>query len=153
MELKGDRLFGDNGRNPFSTPQGYFDELPLEIQKQMSKGMQSKVSHRMLSILKHRVAVSFGVLFFVGVAYSGYRYSKSADDAMIKPDEYFEFVSSNSGEFNEQELIKILDSEKKVASKKNLKKESDRIIEYLVNQQLETAAVEALYKDQQNEVN
>jgi hypothetical protein len=155
MELKGDRLTDRRGVTPFSVPKGYFDSLPLDIKNRVAKGEEPKVHIRYFHSLKHQIGISLGVLFFIGIAYSGYRYNKAMDDTMIQSDDYFEFVSNNAGEFNEQELIKVLKSgDKKVTTKKSLRRESDKLIEYLVNQQqVETAAVEALYKEQQNEFN
>ena len=154
MDFKGDRLNEGKRENPFSVPEGYFDKLPLEIHNRISKGNESgSRSFSLIGLIKHQVGISLGVLFFVGVAYSGYRYNKMSEDSMIQPNDYFEFVSSNTGDFSEQDLIKALTSEKKEVSKKAQKRESDKIIEYLVDEQLETSAIEALYKDQQNELN
>jgi hypothetical protein len=143
MEFKGNKVTEKMKRqSPFTVPDGYFDGLPSEIQNRIAAGKASKPSIDYFHLFKHQMGISIGVLVFAAVAYTGYRYNKYVDEAVVQPNDYYEYVSYNSGEFNEQELLGELNSEKKGLSKKALKRESNKIIDYLVDQQIETAAVE-----------
>lgn len=128
--------------SPFSVPDGYFDGLPSEILNRIAEGKASKPSRNYFHLFKHQMGITVGVVFFAVVAYSGFRYNRYVDEAVVQPEDYYEYVSNKADEFNEQELLGELNSDKKVVSKKALKKESDRIIEYLVDQQVDVSAVE-----------
>jgi len=145
MDFNGDKL---RRQSPFAVPDGYFEGLPSEIQSRIAAGKASKPSVDYLHLFKHQMGITVGVLFFAAVAYSGFKYNQIADEAVVQSEDYYEYVSNNSGDFNEQDLIGELDRGKHIVSKKSLKKESDKIIEYLVEQQVETSAVEdELYKN------
>jgi hypothetical protein len=149
MEFKGDRLTDKMRRqNPFAVPDGYFDDLPSKIQNRISEKKVTKPSVGFLHLFKHQIGITFGVVFFAAVAYSGYKYNQYMDESVVQADDYYEYVTNNAGEFNEQEIIGVLESDKKTISKKAMKKESEKIIDYLLEQQVETSAVEdELYKN------
>lgn len=143
MEFKGNKVTDKmKVQSPFAVPDGYFESLPSEIQNRIAERKASKPSIDYFHLFKHQMGITIGVLFFAAVLYTGYRYNKYADEAVVQPNDYYEYVSYNSGEFNEQDLLGELNSEKKIVSKKTLKRESNKIIDYLVDQQIETAAVE-----------
>jgi hypothetical protein len=145
MDFNGDKM---RRQSPFAVPDGYFEGLPSEIQSRIAAGKASKPSVDYLHLFKHQMGITVGVLFFAAVAYSGFKYNQFADEAVVQADDYYEYVSNNSGDFNEQDLIRELNRSNHVVSKKTLKKESDKIIDYLVEQQVETSAVEdELYKN------
>ena len=139
-------------QNPFKVPNGFFDDLPSQIQQRIAEANIVKPQFNLMHLVKHQIGVAFGVLFFIAIAYTGYRYNNYNEESIVQPDDYYEFVTTNSGSFSEQELIKVLNSDKKVASKKALKKESDKIIQYLVDQQVDIAIIEEIYNNQQNEI-
>jgi len=149
MEFKGNKDTDKMGsKNPFAVPDGYFEGLPSEIQNRITAGKALKPSVDYFHLFKHQMGITMGVLLFAAAAYTGFRYNKYVDEAVVQPNDYYEYVSSNSSDFSEQELVNVLNSDKKVISKRTLKKESDRIIDYLVDQQVETAVVEEeLFKD------
>lgn len=149
MEFKGNRMTDKMGKqSPFAVPDGYFEGLPSEVQNRIAARKALKPSINYLHLFKHQMGITVGVLFFAAVAYTGYRYNKLVDEAVVLPEDYYEYVSNNTEDFNEQDLILEIKTSKAVASKKVLKRESDKIIDYLVDQQVDVAAVEEeLYKD------
>lgn len=138
--------------NPFTVPDGYFEELPSRIQDKLSVSTHENASISIISVLKHRVGIATGILLFMAAGYSGYRYNKYVDEKAVLPEDYYEFVSANSSEFSEQEIIRVLNGDKKVASKKALKKESDKLIQYIVDQQVDLDAIEDEYNNGSNEI-
>lgn len=147
-----DRETNNYKANPFAVPNGYFEKLPLQIQDKLaaSNGHNAKISFA--SVLRHRVGIASGILLFMVAGYSGYRYNNYMDDKAVLPEDYYEFVSSNSSEFSEQEIIRVLNGDKTVASKKAQKKESDKLIQYIVDQQIDLDAIEDEYKKGSNEI-
>jgi hypothetical protein len=131
-ELKGDSM------NPFSVPDGYFDELPSRIQEKVtSETKEQNWFFKTVQYIKPQLVLGFMIIAFAITSISVFDFILSnRDKADINKELFTRTIEVDPYEFTEQHFIDVLlDDNKDVIEKKKI--ETDYYINYLVNEDID----------------
>ena len=131
-ELKG------NGTNPFSVPEGDFENFPLRMQERIASKDQETWMVRILQFLKPQVAliIMFIAFAFISVTAINYILSNHKNSG-VNNDMYTRIMDVDASEYTEQHFIDVLlDDDKEIVQKKE-KIETDYYINYLVDDDID----------------
>lgn len=127
----------DHNKNPFSTPEGYFEDLPTRIQDRIiSENKEYNWVIRLFSYIKPQFALGFMIVAFAAIAYTTTTFILSDQRNAIETDLYTRTIEVDPSEFTEQHFIDVLlEDEKKIEEQK--KEETDLYIHYLVDEDID----------------
>lgn len=134
---KPEKLKGDN-INPFSVPEGYFENFPTKMQEKISSEQKGQIwILKVFQYVKPQLALSFMIIAFAVIAITTVDYILSSrNEADMGTDYFTRIIEVDASEFSEQHLIDILlKDEKTLIKKKEI--ETDHYINYLVNEDID----------------
>ena len=131
-ELKG------NTMNPFSVPDGYFENFPSKMQEKISSEQQEpswvlKIMH----YVKPQFALGFMIVAFAVISITTVNYILSTrNESGLNSDLYTRIIEVDASEFTEQHFIDVLlEDEKEIIEKKKI--ETDYYINYLIDEDID----------------
>jgi hypothetical protein len=131
-ELKG------NNNNPFSVPEGYFEDFPTKIQERIiSENKEYAWAIKLFRYIKPQFALGFIIIAFAVIAITTVDFILSnRTNTGIDSDLYTRIIEVDASEFSEQHFIDVLlEDEKKIDDHKQ--EESDFYIHYLVDENID----------------
>ena len=131
-ELKG------NNNNPFSVPEGYFENFPTKIQERIiSENKESVWAIKLFRYIKPQFALGFIIIAFAVIAITTVDFILSnRTNTDIDSDLYTRIIEVDASEFSEQHFIDVLlEDEKKIDDHKQ--EESDFYIHYLIDENID----------------
>lgn len=130
-----EKLKGNN--NPFSVPEGYFENFPTRIQERIvSENKEHAWILKLFRYVKPQFALGFMIIAFAAIAISTVNFILSNRSTKIDSDYYTRILEVDPSEFSEQHFIDVLvDDEKKIDEEK--KEETDYYINYLVDEDID----------------
>lgn len=128
----------ENKNNPFSVPEGYFENFPSRIQEkivadQKEPGWVLKLFY----FAKPQLALGFMILGFalIAITVTDTIMTKQAKSP-VGSDVYTRIIEVDASEYSEQQFIDILiEDEKKII--KNNEKETDQYFHYLMDENID----------------
>jgi hypothetical protein len=127
-----------NSINPFSVPDGYFDEFPSRIQEKVtSETKELNWLFKTVLYIKPQLVLGFMIIAFAITSISVFDFILSnRDKADINKGLFTRTIEVDPYEFTEQHFIDVLlDDNKDVIEKKKI--ETDYYINYLVNEDID----------------
>ena len=131
-ELKG------NNYNPFSVPEGYFENFPTKIQERIiSENKEYAWAIKLFRYIKPQFALGFIIIAFAVIAITTVDFILSnRTNTGIDSDLYTRIIEVDASEFSEQHFIDVLlEDEKKIDDHKQ--EESDFYIHYLIDENID----------------
>jgi len=131
-ELKG------STNNPFSVPEGYFENFPTHMQEKIiSESKQDNWALRLVNIVKPQFALGFIIIAFGIIAYTAVNFILSNRvPGSIDSGYYTRIIEVDASEYSEQQFIDILlENEEKINKQKQ--EETDFYINYLVDEDID----------------
>jgi hypothetical protein len=128
----------ENSINPFSVPDGYFDEFPSRIQEKVtSETKEQNWFFKTVQYIKPQLVLGFMIIAFAITSISVFDFILSnRDKADINKELFTRTIEVDPYEFTEQHFIDVLlDDNKDVIEKKKI--ETDYYINYLVNEDID----------------
>lgn len=128
----------ENSINPFSVPDGYFDEFPSRIQEKVtSKAKEQNWFFKTVQYIKPQLVLGFMIIAFAITSISVFDFILSnRDKADINTELFTRTIEVDPYEFTEQHFIDVLlDDNKDLIEKKEI--ETDYYINYLVNEDID----------------
>lgn len=127
-----------NNTNPFSVPEGYFENFPTKMQERILS--EQKESLWILKLFKHvkpQLALGFIIIAFAVISFTTVNFILSnRDNSDIKTIFYTRIIEVDASEFSEQHFIDVLfEDEETIIKKKEIEK--DQYINYLINEDLD----------------
>ena len=126
--------FKANSKNPFSVPEGYFDDFPSRMQDRIiSEHKEYKWILKLFRYVKPQFALGFMIIAFAVIAYGTVNFILSNRTTNgIDSELYTRIMEVDPTEFTEQHFLDVLlEEERKVNDHKN--DEMDFYIHYLVD--------------------
>ncbi|MDX9853639.1 MAG: hypothetical protein RBS81_07665 [Tenuifilaceae bacterium] len=150
IEKIGRSLENMEKRNPFSTPNGYFEELPTRVQEycQPTTTTQS-VSAGIINTLKAQFALVAGFCFLALMSYWGYYLvNPSLNGPEVTSSDYVNIISKHVAEFDEAQLVEAVGELEPVNVYDSIRKKdiSDEMIEYLLEENVDYVSLMEQYK-------
>lgn len=131
-ELKG------HNKNPFSVPEGYFENFPTRVQERIiSETKEYTWFAKLIGYVKPQFALGFMIIAFGVIGYTTVNFilSNKVSDG-IDNDMFTRIIEVDASEYSEQQFIDVLlENEKKIEKKK--KEETDFYINYLVDEDID----------------
>lgn len=131
-ELKG------NSVNPFSVPDGYFENFPTRMQEKIS--VEKKEPLWILSIIQYvkpQLALGFMIIAFGVISFTAVNYIlNNRSESGLGNDFYTRILEVDASEFSEEHFIDVLLEDKKENLEKR-KIETDYYINYLVDEDID----------------
>lgn len=131
-ELKGNRT------NPFSVPEGYFENFPTRMQEKISSDNQEPAwILKLMQYVKPQLALGFMIVAFTFISITTVNYILSnKNDSGLNKDLY-STIEVDASEYSEQHFIDIImeEDEKQVIEQKEI--ETDYYINYLVDEDID----------------
>lgn len=124
--------------NPFSVPEGYFENFPTIMQEKIiSDKKESGWVLKLIGYIKPQLALGFMIIAFGIIAYTTVNFILSNKvSEKIDSDYYTRIIEVDASEYSEQHFIDILlEDEKKIEKEK--KEETDFYINYLVDEDID----------------
>ena len=127
-----------NTMNPFSVPEGYFENFPTKMQERiLSETKESNSFLKLLNFIKPQFALGFMIVAFafLGITAINFILSNRTDSDMSN-DLYTRIIEVDASEFSEQHFIDVLlEDEKEIIKKKEI--EMVNYINYLVDEDID----------------
>jgi len=126
-----------NSKNPFSIPEGYFEDFPTRMQERIiSENKEYKWMIKLFRYIKPQFALGFMIIAFAAIAYSTANFILSNRGNGIDSGLITRTIEVDPSEFTEQHFIDVLlEDEKKIEEQK--KEETDFYINYLVDEDID----------------
>lgn len=127
-----------NNNNPFSVPEGYFEDFPTKIQERIvSDNKEYAWAIKLFRFIKPQFALGFIIIGFAVIAITTINFILSnRTNTGIDSDLYTRIIEVDASEFSEQHFIDVLlEDEKKIDDHKQ--EESDFYIHYLVDENID----------------
>ena len=130
-ELKG------NSTNPFSVPEGYFEDFPTRIQEKISSNDQEPAwVIKIMQYVKPQLALGFMITAFAFIAITTVNYILSNKDESGLNKDLYSTIEVDASEYSEQHFIDIImEEEKNIIEQKEI--ETDYYINYLVDEDID----------------
>lgn len=127
----------ENSINPFSVPNGYFDELPSRVQERICREKEQKWFLRTVKYIKPQLALGFMIVAFATISITAVDYILSnRNSSGINRDLFTKTIEVDASEFTEQHFIDVLlEDKKEIIEKKEI--ETDHYINYLINEDID----------------
>jgi hypothetical protein len=128
----------ENNKNPFSVPNGYFENFPMELnEKIISENREYLWIIKLFRFVKPQFAFGLMIVAFALIAITTINLIPTdKSNSAIDSDFYSGTIEVDATEFTEQHFIDILlEDEKKVNDHKL--KDSDFYIHYLINEDID----------------
>jgi len=132
--LKFNHLQGAN-KNPFSVPEGYFEDFPSRIQEKIvSETKQPNRIAQFFHVVKPQLALAFMIAGFAFIAITVIDAIMSNQvNSPVKNEVYTRIIEVDASEYSEQQFIDILLEEEKKPSEQKTE-ETDEYIHYLMDE-------------------
>ncbi len=127
-----------NNKNPFSVPEGYFENFPLELQEKIiSENKEYLWIIKLFKFVKPQIAFGLMMVAFALIAVTTINLIQTnKSNSTIDTDFYSRTIEVDATEFTEQHFIDILlDDEKKVND--HGLEDSDFYIHYLIDEDID----------------
>ncbi|HRW63743.1 MAG TPA: hypothetical protein P5132_09655 [Bacteroidales bacterium] len=128
--------------NPFSVPDGYFEDLPSRIQERIASGKEEHVWFlRFIQFVKPQFALAFMIIAFAVITLTTIDLILSGkNEAVQNNNMYTRIIEVDASEFSEQHFLDVLLEDGK---KEDIKKqeEMDFYIHYLVDEDIDYATL------------
>lgn len=130
-ELKGNRT------NPFSVPEGYFDEFPTKLQERILEEKNQNWFQKTIVFIKPQLALGFMIIAFAVISITAVDYILSGkNNSGINQSLFTKTIEVDPYEFTEQHFIDVLlEDKKEIVEKKEI--ETDYYINYLLNEDID----------------
>ena len=127
-----------NTMDPFSVPEGYFENFPTKMQERiLSETKESNSFLKLLNFIKPQFALGFMIVAFafLGITAINFILSNRTDSGMSN-DLYTRIIEVDASDFSEQHFIDVLlEDEKEIIKKKEI--EMVNYINYLVDEDID----------------
>jgi len=130
--------FKRDGMNPFSVPDGYFNEFPSKIQEKIaSENKEQSWFSRTFQYMKPQFALGFMIIAFAVTSITIFNFILSnKNKPRLNKELFTRTIEVDTYEFTEQHFIDVLlDDNKDIIEKKEM--ETDYYINYLVNEDID----------------
>lgn len=126
-----------NNRNPFSVPEGYFENFPMELQEKIiSENREYLWIIKLFRFVKPQIAFGLMIFAFALIAITTVNLIQTdKSNSTIDSDFYSRTIEVDATEFTEQHFIDILLDEKKVNDHRL--EDSDFYIHYLIDEDID----------------
>ena len=128
---------GDNRENPFTVPDGYFDEFPSKIQERISSVKGESKLARFFTLLKPQLALSLSILAFAIISYSVINFIDVRTKSSNKTEDIATIINVDELEFNEQDFLKIMFDEENNIPVEKIDEEAEIYMKYLMNEDID----------------
>lgn len=131
-ELKG------HSKNPFSVPEGYFNDFPTKVQERIiSETEEYSWFAKLIGYMKPQFALGFMIIAFGIIGYTAVNFILSNKVSEKEDNNLFtRIIEVDASDYSEQQFIDVLlENEKKIEKKK--KEETDFYINYLVDENID----------------
>jgi hypothetical protein len=131
-ELKG------NSANPFSVPEGYFENFPTRMQEKISSKEQEPAwIMKLMQYVKPQFALGFMIVAFAFISIITVDFILSNKNSSgLNNELYTRIIEVDASEFTERHVLDVLlEEDKKTVEKKKI--ESDYYINYLIDEDID----------------
>jgi hypothetical protein len=130
---------------PFSVPDGYFDDLASRIEVKATTSNKPHATIRFLHAARPYIAIAASIvlIFSVWLIFSP-KLSTKTEISNLNTDTMIEMSDLNLLNINENELMQII-SDEQTKENVNVASDSEALIEYLSDQQIDYSEIENLY--------
>lgn len=128
----------DNNINPFSVPEGYFENFPTKMQERILSDKKEQIwVLKVLQYVKPQFALGLIIITFAVISITTIDFILSnRDKASMSTDFYTRIIEVDASEFSEQHFIDVLfEDENNLLKKKEI--ETDNYINYLINEDID----------------
>ena len=128
--------------NPFSVPEGYFENFPTKMQERILSDKKEQIwALKVLQHVKPQLALGFIIIAFAVTAITTVDFILSKrNEAGMSNDFFTRIIEVDASEFSEQHFIDVLlEDEKNLIKKKEI--ETDHYINYLVNEDIDYGTI------------
>ncbi|HKL08004.1 MAG TPA: hypothetical protein VJ896_04465 [Bacteroidales bacterium] len=122
-------------KNPFSVPEGYFENFPSRIQEKIvSETRETNRIKQLFHVIKPQLALGFMIVGFALIAITAIdTIMSNRVKSSVSNEVYTRIIEVDASEYSEQQFIDILLEEEKKSNEQQ-KEETDEYIHYLMDE-------------------